>query len=255
MAQGHIISHQLHILSCTQLSQHLSGDFSREVAYSHLREWVAESTDALWGMDFPFGLTQGTTPTSYDSWLDFIEHFVKGYPTIKDYEAMIANQKPINLQQFGTKEPHRQSDMEAKTPFAPTNLWVYKQTYFGIRDVLSPLVMTEQVCVLPMQAYQSILPAVIEVCPASTLKQLDFPTNYKGRGDVKQSKRKALLDFIIGQGDIAIPTDLHSTLIADCEGDALDSVLACYSAYRVWRGGRLFPVMTVRYHIEGYVYV
>ena len=50
-------------------------------------------------------------------------------------------------------------------------LRLYRQTYFGIRDVLYPLARDQQVCVLPMQ---SVLPDrawILKICPASTLKR------------------------------------------------------------------------------------
>lgn len=51
----------------------------------------------------------------------------------------------------GGRELKRVTDKESHTPFSPYNLWLYRQTYFGIRDLLRPLVHDGLVSVLRMQ--------------------------------------------------------------------------------------------------------
>ena len=73
----------------------------------------------------------------------------------------------------GNNELKRKTDEETSTPFSPYNLRMFRQTYFGIKDILAPLVIDKIACVLPMQQPEQYKPWIIEICPASTLKNLN----------------------------------------------------------------------------------
>jgi hypothetical protein len=47
---------------------------------------------------------------------------------------------------------------------------LFRQTCFGIRSVLAPLVRDGLVSVVPMQRPAADKPWLLEICPASTLK-------------------------------------------------------------------------------------
>ena len=48
------------------------------------------------------------------------------------------------------KELKRRTDIEAKAPFSAYNLWIYRQTYYGIKELLGPLVSKNLVNVPPL---------------------------------------------------------------------------------------------------------
>jgi hypothetical protein len=136
------------------------------------------------------------------------------------------------MQQMGGKtELKRLTDVEVKAPFSIYNLWVYKQTYFGIRDVLRPLVTEEKACAVPMQEPEFEKPWLMEICPASTLKSEDLYIGYKGRTEKEEKKREYILSKLIENG-ITISEDTEEKIIKNKDGDALDSFVAAYATYR-----------------------
>ncbi len=147
----------------------------------------------------------------------------------------------------------RRTDIEAKTPFSPYNLRLYRQTYYGLRDVIAPLVRERSACVLPMQARRSGLASVIEICPASTLKQMNWYRPYKGRSIQHRAARLTLVRSLQREG-VQLATPLKPILWADPEGDALDSVIAAWAAYRARPQLDQMPPDAV-YQREGRVFV
>jgi hypothetical protein len=194
----------------------LFGAVERAFIYPALAAFIASSGESVWGLDFPFSLAQ--TQIRHTNWTAFAAQFAHDYPT------------PDNLYQDGKGHGRRLTDLQAKTPFDPANLRIYRQTYFGIRDLLAPLALSGQARVLPMQAYQADQPNLIEVCPASTLKRLNLYRPYKGRGAALQTARAALLCELREKSMIWTATAEESAL-SDVEGDALDALIAAYAAW------------------------
>lgn len=160
---------------------------------------------------------------------------------------------PTNL-----RRPKRVTDREAQTPFSPYNLRLYRQTYYGIRDVLHPLVRDRLACVLPMQSPLPGRPWILEVCPASTLKQEGlYLYGYKRATDESYSARMRIFEGIEATGTLRIPSRaLRSKILDECNGDALDSVIAALAVFQVLRDPiRLAVESNDAYKIEGYVYV
>ena len=97
----------------------------------------------------------------------------------------------------------------------------------------------------------------IETCPASTLKQARLYIPYKGRSLRHGANRAAILATLEATGTLSISApELRSTMLADSEGDALDSVVAALTAFRAHRNpAGLAVVGNAAYALEGYVYV
>ena len=129
------------------------------------------------------------------------------------------------------RELKRRTEIETKTPFSPYNLRLYRQTYYGLRDVIAPLVRERSVRVLPMQSSRSGVPSLIEICPASTLKQMDWYRPYKGRS-VEQRAARLMIWRSLQREGVQLAGRLKPIVLADPEGDALDSILAAWAAYR-----------------------
>jgi hypothetical protein len=199
------------------------------------------------GLDFPFGLPAVLVQDR--TWEEFIEAFSSHYRTPQAFRETFR-------EVAGGKELKRKSDGAKKAPFSAYNLRLYRQTYYGISEVLLPLVRDRLVCVLPMQEAQPGKPWMVEVCPASTLKAKNLYFSYKGREKQFAHARLRILEKIERTGAIRrISPSIAEAVLADREGDALDSVLAALSTFEVLRGGRLFDrALTASSAIEGYLY-
>jgi hypothetical protein len=206
------------------------------------------------GLDFPFGLPAELVEET--GWEAFVRSFATRYPTPQSFrEGCTAA--------AAGRELKRITDREWRTPFSPYNLRLYRQTYHGIRDLLEPLVRAGSVCVLPMQPAVAGRPWLLEICPASTLKWLESSTRrklsvpYKRRTDQHRAARRRILRAIEARRDLAVPDPtVRAAILDDPGGDALDSVLAAWAAFRAAsRPHLLNQVDNEAYMIEGSVYV
>jgi hypothetical protein len=114
-----------------------------------LRVLLADSGKCIVGLDFPFGLPrailarlpQGREYTTFLSWFR------------TRFESGAAQQFQNECKKLSApKELKRQTDKHAEAPFSPYNLRLFRQTFYGMRDVLAPLVKGGGACVLPMTA-------------------------------------------------------------------------------------------------------
>ena len=205
---------------------------SNEFSYAQLVDRIASSADDgrrhVWLIDAPFGLARslleahGVTPT----WPATIE-WLRAFASPREWRRA--------CRKVSRKEPKRDVDTRASTPFAPTNLRLFKQTWACIVQVLAPLAEREGVAVLPFHT-----PAradmshvwVGEGCPSSALRDRDWPrTGYKGREAANRHHRAELADLLVRSGVPIEETSLRRA-IGDHEGDALDSLLLLPSSVR-----------------------
>jgi len=220
----------------------------RDMALAALRDLIAEEPTSVFGLDFPFGLPQPLV--TQDNWARFALDFPDRYRSADAFRQACR-------EATGKRELKRLTDKESRTPFSPYNIRLYRQTYHGIRDVLHPLVRDQQACVLPMQSASSSKPWILEVCPASTLKQEGLYRSYKGKTDVHRVARAHILESLERTGHLVIATQATRSLILDDPGgDALDSVIAALASCRALGSPTLLAVETNEvYALEGRVYV
>jgi len=179
IARGIIEEDVLLITECFQAKDLLDSGRDREQSFKALREFISKQKDSIFGLDFPFGIPKSLVKE--ESWKQFVSSFEDIYTTPEEFRRLCKSLSE-------GKELKRFTDIEAKTPFSPYNLRLYRQTYFGIRDVLGPLIKNNRVCALPMQKPLPDRAWVLEICPASTLKKENLSLPYKGRGETKRNK-------------------------------------------------------------------
>lgn len=122
------------------------------------------------------------------------------------------------------KEPRRTCDEQFRTPMAPMNLRVFKQTWTLIAEVLQPLAEAG-VRIEPVHAGASSAVTVCEGCPASLLRLRGWPDHgYKGAGDPPRAVRSELLRLLQRAGVVVAP-DMQDAAVSDEEGDLLDALL------------------------------
>ena len=222
---------------------------TRDRSFEILTEFIASSPRAVFGLDFPFGLPK--IIVDEDNWIDFVKNFPENYSNPLELRQK-CHERALKL--TGTKELKRSTDIEAKSPFCPCNLWLFKQTYYGINNVLCPLVIEESAKILPMEGRENSKPWVLEICPASTLKNLNlYFTGYKGKDNTsKELREKILIRLKKEKHVIEIDPKVWKSSIENADGDALDSVIAAIATYR---GLCSNPDLDDIYKLEGYIYV
>ena len=86
-------------------------------------------------MRLPFSLPKDLIEA--ESWAEFLERFPERFRTETDFRESCTDSA---LRIGDRKELRRRTDIEAAAPFCAYNLRIYRQTYYGIRDLLGPLV-------------------------------------------------------------------------------------------------------------------
>lgn len=249
IASATIVKDALKIEDCRQAKDLPGSATAREQCLGALRHFISTQKGCAFGFDFPFGLPGVLVKAN--SWEEFVLSFSNHYPGPQEFRdtCWVA---------AGNRELRRDTDKVSQTPFSPYNLRLYRQTYYGIRDVLAPLVRDQLVCVLPMQRTSSGKPWLFEICPASTLKQIiGLQLQYKGSSKNNSAGRARILERIKETSALVIQTSaLQSKILDDPNGDALDSVIAAFATFRTLRIlARSSIQWSDNYALEGYIYV
>jgi hypothetical protein len=226
IASAVIVGSTIVIEDCYQ-ARHLPGSATeRDQCLSTLRHFISSQKGCACGLDFPFGLPGKLVEAS--SWEEFVLSFGSRYPNPKKFRQSC-------WETAGNCEEKRYTDRQSKTPFSPYNLRLYRQTYYGIRDILAPLVGDQAVSVLPVQSWSPVKPWLLEVCPASTLERMGLRQPYKGHNNDrnKRANRAYILKEIENTGLVTIKSPaLRATILDSPGGDALDSVIAAFATFR-----------------------
>ena len=243
IASGAIDGEMLRIESCIPAEALLDGARGRDRALAALVEFIAAESDAIVGLDFPFGLPAKFVKAP--DWVSFVRGFPKRFPSAEKLSALGGSPR---------KEPKRLTDADAKTPFSAINRRVVHQTWAGISLVLRPLLERDAARILPMQAPREGAPILVEICPACTLKIEGLYMPYKGRGVAHKAWRRSILDTLVARGTLAPPPkDIETTAIGDVQGDALDAIIAAVGAHRALYDKRLVDAPGPVAAIEGVV--
>ncbi len=236
----------LHIEACYRAEDLPGSGRQRDQALSALRDLIQQEGHTAFGLDFPFGLPRALPKEA--TWEDFVRAFPQRYAAARKFRS------GCRAAARG-RELRRATDREARTPFAAYNLRIYRQTFFGIRDLLAPLVVKQSACVLPMQPALPGKPWIIEICPASLLKREGLYFPYKGTARTHRAARARIVEHFEHRGALVQAPATRRTILTDANGDALDSVLAALATARALRNpAGLFPTDSVSYALEGYVY-
>ena len=247
VARGAVEGDGLRVLSCRRGEALPGSDRRRQACLAALGSRIRRSGPSVWGFDFPFGLPESLVDEA--SWTSFVLAFPE------TYESADAFRQACREAADG-RELKRLTDREAKAPFSAYNLRLFRQTYYGIRDLLYPLVRDNAVCVLPMQEAVPGRPWLLEICPACTLKEADlYQASYKGREDARQEARARIVGALEERRALILGEETRSKVIEDKGGDALDSVIAALAAARALRAPGLPAFDPGNPHaMEGYIY-
>ncbi len=223
IAEGSPVDGGLHIDSLRRASDLPGGGAARTAALTALRTHLAGQDNALIGLDFPFSLPGELVDVP--DWAGFAQSFARRYP---DPEAF----RHACRRRTGGRERKRRTDRRTATPFCAYNLRLYRQTYWGIAQVLAPLCEDTQIAIVPVLDRSDASATLAETCPASSLKRLECYRPYKGREPTLATARRAILDLLKRAG-LRCSDAIGNTAVADIGGDALDALIAAMTMWRV----------------------
>lgn len=235
VSDGHVEGRKLFVRRLVRADALSGGARDRQAALSALGTFVASDPDLIVGCDFPFSLPKRLLQGR--SWQDWLVGLMAGYADAEGF-------RDACRALAGRKEWRRATDHEAKTPFCPYNLRLYRQTYWGTKGLLAPLVASDRAVVLPMMADEPGKPAIIETCPASVLKRWYGPrgnVGYKEPGAKCAARREEIVVCLKNEGVDINASDARKA-VETANGDPLDALLAAYATWNASRDlGNLQP--------------
>lgn len=214
--------------------------------FSHgdLVELIASSTRDErhhgWLIDTPFGLpVEMLDEQGVDrGWLEAVE-WLAGFEDAREWRRACRRRS--------RKERRRRTDTLARTPFAPVNLRMFRQTWHGLVDVLRPLARTPGIALLPLDtrpaseagddvpaAWSDARVRVGEGCPATILRDAGWEARgYKGSEDVHRARREEILARLVSDLAVDLDPETAAAAVEDTDGDVLDSLLLLPAAERL----------------------
>jgi hypothetical protein len=214
--------------------------------YPVLVDRMLSQGEAWVGCDFPFSIPrEAIDPLTWKEYLLSLDKQFRG---------------PTDWQHHCRKklagEKKRDADKAARAPWAPTNLRLYRQTYFGMSGILAPLVRENRAVALPFMLDRPGKLKLLEVCPACRLKEAGRYVPYKGRTPSHRRSRKRLVDELsaITMLDVQMTSNVRRRMIDQSGGDALDAVLATAIVARSIRFRHDLLHKVEQNRIEGFVY-
>jgi hypothetical protein len=199
-------------------------------------DWLTGQEFDVAGLDFCFGLSSehrvpglpAGGPAALGAW---VSRFVRP----EDFKAALG------------QERKRETDRLMRAPFAPTNLRMFRQTYWGLRALASVR--------LPIPPWdEPARRAVVEVLPAHVVSVLCRGSRYKGAGTQARSQRQRLLVVLARDCRLGISPRDEEIMLDDSEGDALDAVLAAVAAGGAWQSGLNGVPLQAAASSEGWIY-
>jgi len=238
----------LRIESCTSAADRF-GVAERAPCLGRLVEFLREAS--VVGLDFPFGVPAALHDR--ETWEGAVE-WVSTVAT--DADGFQRECKAIAESITGSERTNllRETDgpVGALSPYAQ---YVYRQTFYGVRDVLAPLARTDGVVVRPMQeGGNADATRCCEIYPAATLAALDLPAEaYKDDDERGRDRRRAIVDGLASETPIEYADGVRGVLTEDAGGHAIDGVVAALATHRARERG--FAPERPYDPVEGHIYV
>ena len=209
----------------------------RDAALSALVRYIQSFDAPICGFDFPFSLQADEIDAP--NWRDWVLNQPEQFAGADAFRAAYKGAK-------------RETDIRAKTPFAPLNLRLYRQTYYGIAHVLVPLLRANALA-LPFDEPNTEATWLLEICPASLLKKHKLYFSYKGKSDAQRENRERILNESEARFHLGVPDSIRHSALADTEGDALDAILSAVCVVRALKAND-WKARDETENLEGRVY-
>ncbi len=208
--------HKIRIASFKTASEIVVERADRKALMERILASARGDDQHLWRIDAPFGLPIQTLQSHgiAEEWLASAK-WAAGSGSPRAWRTV--------LRSISREEPRRTTDMHARTPLAPMNLRIFKQTWTLICELLLPL-HERGVSIEPMARTGSHA-TVCEGCPASVLHRLGWPSQgYKGKGEPPSRVRGLIARRLIEIG-LPLSQALVQKATEDEEGDILDALI------------------------------
>lgn len=256
IAEGIPSDDGLEIASLAPAVDALDGEpTGRQETLAGLSEFIVTQENAAFGLDFPFGVSSDLTDP--ERWDEFVTRF----PDSLAVDVDEAGDRPpkqlydaVKAEVGDPKAAGVREDVD-EVGLSPTDWRMKELTFYGIRDVLKPLVADSQgdssglesdhVAAVPMESAESASVVVLETYPSKVFSQLGANSDgYKGRRTAHLEARRSNVDDL---EDAGVHFTDDTRLKTEAYDDALDAVAACYATYDAVADGVDFDEESARF--------
>lgn len=242
------------LVECSPATERFDSSPDRAEAHRALAHELADlDASAAAGLDFPFALPEDVMSAA--DWEAFVREFPSLFSSPAELQRRCQSRGALT---DDDRVQHVRTTEESVGALSPYNRRLRSQTFYGIRDVLRPLVLADVVRVAPMQQLSPDRPTLLETYPAAALDSLDGETyraGYKEASEAGRQRREANLDTLEAETAVTISADVRDRLLDDPGGDGLDAVLAAFAAWRNTVDPASLAIDDGEYGEEGYIYV
>lgn len=218
------------LVDCAPATERFNVAADRSTAHRALTQHLAAlEPNAAAGLDFPFALPSSVVWA--DDWPTFVREFPGLFGSPAELQRRCQSRGELT---DSDRVQHRRATEVAVGALSPYNRRLRSQTFYGIRDVLRPLVLADVVRVAPMQELSGDRPTLLETYPAAALDSLDGETHrdgYKEASDKGHTRRVANLDALEAESALVVNDSVRDPLLSDDGGDGLDAALAAFAAW------------------------
>ncbi|AQL42005.1 hypothetical protein BV210_04410 [Halorientalis sp. IM1011] len=224
IAEAAVDGDELRIETCESAADRF-GVAERTPCLGRLTEFLRTAETV--GLDFPFGVPAPVHDR--DTWAASVEWVATAATDADEFQAECRSRAREATD--GERADLRRETDGPVGALCPYGSHVWKQTFYGIRDVLAPLSRADAVAVRPMQDGGEV--SLCEVYPAATLASCDLPAaEYKDGGEPARDRRRTIVEGLEAETPLVFSQGVRAELIDDAGGDALDAVVAALATYR-----------------------
>lgn len=212
----------------------------RQETLASLSEFIASQENAAFGLDFPFGVDSDLAEP--ERWDEFVGRFPDSLAVDLDEGGDRPAKQLYDVLKSEVGDPKSvgvREDVD-EVGLSPTDWRMKELTFYGIRDVLQPLVdgdgswtsgpECDHVAVVPMESAESASVVVLETYPSEVFSELEAnPDGYKGRRTAHLDARRSNVEALEDAG--VHFADGGERVKVQAYDDALDAVAACYATH------------------------
>ena len=242
------------LVGCAPVTERLDAPADRSSAHRALTHFLAGlDSDAAAGLDFPFSLPASVVRD--EDWEALVRSFPSLFATPAELQRRCQSRAALT---DDDRVQHVRETEASVSALSPYDRRLRSQTFYGIRDVLRPLVLADVVRVAPMQELTPDRPTLLETYPAAALDSLDGETyraGYKEASEQGRERRAANLDALEAEASVRVDDGTRDRLLSDAGADGLDAALAAFAAWRNTVDPSNLEIDEGEYDAEGYIYV
>ncbi|WP_224332515.1 DUF429 domain-containing protein [Haloprofundus halobius] len=248
VVEAEVTEQSLHVVDCATVAQRFGVSPRRSDTVTALVSFLADLDGrCAVGLDFPFGLPKSVIPER--RWRRFVDRIPDWFSSPEDMTKRC--RMHARLVTDGAESSVLRATEEPLSAVAAYDPRLCAETFYGIRDVLRPLVLTDTARIVPMQLPKEDRPLILETYPAGTLDTLRCQ---KREVRPPGGPTPTLVLESLTHREVELSSSIRER-VCDAGDDALEAVVAAFATFRNATDPANLRMTDELPSVEGYIYV